>query len=51
MKQLTKEHMMMIVMTHEMGFAEEGPPQEIFHTPSDPRTQNFLRKLLEERSQ
>ena len=66
MQQLAKEHMTMVIVTHEMRFAEdvadrvifmdggvvaeEGPPEVIFHSPSDARTQNFLRKLLEERN-
>ena len=54
--------MTMIVVTHEMGFArevadrvifmadgsivEEGTPREIFDTPKEERTQNFLSKVL-----
>ena len=62
MKQLAEEHMTMIIVTHEMGFAqdvcdrvlfmdqgvvvEEGPPEVIFKNPVNERTQNFLRKHL-----
>lgn len=61
MKKLAKQGMTMVVVTHEMGFArevadrvifmdggvivEEGPPSEIFHSPKEKRTQDFLRKL------
>lgn len=63
MKKLAEEHMTMIIVTHEMGFAEsvcdrvlfmdqgvvveEGPPEVIFRNPKNERTQNFLRKHLE----
>ncbi len=62
MKQLAQEGMTMVVVTHEMGFArevadrvlfmdegivmEEGTPAEIFSNPKNPRTQDFLRKVL-----
>ncbi|GAW98801.1 amino acid ABC transporter ATP-binding protein [Secundilactobacillus mixtipabuli] len=62
MKQLAKQGMTMIVVTHEMGFAkevadrvvfvddgniqEQGTPDEIFNHPKDPRLQNFLNKVL-----
>lgn len=62
MKQLAKQGMTMIVVTHEMGFAkevadrvvfvedgniqEQGTPDEIFNHPKDPRLQNFLDKVL-----
>ena len=62
MKQLAEEGMTMVVVTHEMGFArevadrvlfmdegivmEEGTPEEIFSNPQNPRTQDFLRKVL-----
>ena len=62
MKQLAKDGMTMIVVTHEMGFArevcdrvifmddgmivEEGTPEEIFSHPKEPRTINFLNKVL-----
>ena len=62
MKQLAKEGMTMVVVTHEMGFAkevanrvifidegvikEENNPQEFFNHPKDPRLQDFLSKVL-----
>ena len=62
MKDLAKEGMTMVVVTHEMGFArevadrvifmddglivEEGPPLDIFKNPQHPRTQGFLSKIL-----
>ena len=62
MKQLAQEGTTMLVVTHEMGFAndvasrvfymdegqiiEEGPPTKIFSSPSDPRTRQFLDRLL-----
>lgn len=62
MKQLAKDGMTMIVVTHEMGFArevadrvifidegfivEEGPPSEVFGNPKNQRTINFLKKVL-----
>lgn len=62
MKQLADEGMTMIVVTHEMGFArevgtrilfmdggniaEQGTPEEIFGNPKNPRTQEFLSKVL-----
>ena len=62
MKQLAKEGMTMIVVTHEMGFArqvsnkvlfmadglieEEGTPEEIFDHPRFDRTKAFLAKVL-----
>ena len=62
MKQLAKEGMTMIVVTHEMGFArqvsnkvlfmadglieEEGTPEEIFDHPKSDRTKAFLAKVL-----
>jgi polar amino acid transport system ATP-binding protein len=62
MKQLAEEGMTMVVVTHEMGFArevgtrimfmdggviaEQGTPDEIFNHPKNPRTQEFLSKVL-----
>jgi polar amino acid transport system ATP-binding protein len=62
MKNLAKEGMTMIVVTHEMGFAkevadrvifmdegkvvEEGTPEEIFNNPREERTKSFLEKIL-----
>ena len=62
MKDLAKEGMTMVVVTHEMGFArevgdriifmdngsivEQGTPNEIFSNPKNPRTIDFLSKVL-----
>lgn len=62
MKDLAKDGMTMVVVTHEMGFAkevadrvffmeegiiyEEGTPQEIFERPKEVRTREFLSKVL-----
>jgi glutamine transport system ATP-binding protein len=62
MKQLAKEGMTMVVVTHEMGFArevgdrvmfmeqgvivEEGKPTQIFENPQQERTKSFLSKVL-----
>nr|WP_269845110.1 amino acid ABC transporter ATP-binding protein [Geothermobacter hydrogeniphilus] len=62
MKQLAKEGMTMVVVTHEMGFArevadrvlfmdagklvEEGAPEQIFSNPRHERTQLFLSQIL-----
>ena len=62
MKDLAKEGMTMVVVTHEMGFArevgdrilfmdegnivEQGTPEQIFSNPQNPRTIDFLSKLL-----
>lgn len=62
MKELAQEGITMVVVTHEMRFAEEaaskvvfmdggvvveeGTPQEIFHHPKEERTQQFLRRIL-----
>src|SRR3954451_1187375 len=61
MKQLAKEGMTMVVVTHEMGFAkevadrvifmdggyivEQGTPEAIFHQPKHERTKEFLGHL------
>jgi len=61
-KQLVRDGMTKIIVTHEMDFArevgdriifidngrivEEGPPSVIFTNPRNPRTQDFLRKIL-----
>ena len=63
MKDLAKEGMTMIVVTHEMGFArdvadrvifmadgyivEEGKPEDIFSHPKNDRTKTFLSRVLE----
>ena len=62
MKQLAKEGMTMVIVTHEMGFAREvadkiifiddgiikesGTPDQVFNHPQDPRLQDFLSKVL-----
>ena len=62
MKELAREGMTMVVVTHEMGFArevadrvifmdggyilEEGTPQEVFGHPQHARTKDFLNKVL-----
>lgn len=62
MKNLAKQGMTMVVVTHEMGFArevgdrvlfvdegriiEEGTPKEIFENPKQERTKLFLSKIL-----
>ena len=62
MKELAREGMTMVIVTHEMGFArevadrvlfmdggyivEEGTPAEVFGHPKHPRTQDFLNKVL-----
>ncbi len=62
MKNLAREGMTMVVVTHEMGFArevadrvmfmddgvilEEGTPEDIFSNPQNPRTIEFLNKVL-----
>ena len=62
MKQLAREGMTMVVVTHEMGFArevgnrvlfmadgkllEQGTPADIFGNPQNPRLQDFLSKVL-----
>lgn len=62
MKKLADEHMTMMVVTHEMGFAkevadrvifmadgeiiEEGTPSEIFDNPKSPRLVSFLQSML-----
>jgi polar amino acid transport system ATP-binding protein len=63
MKQLAREGMTMVVVTHEMGFAaevadrvvfldhgaivEQGPPREIFRTPRSDRLRSFLQTWFE----
>ncbi|MDF2505465.1 ATP-binding cassette domain-containing protein, partial [Clostridium sp.] len=62
MKQLAKDGMTMVVVTHEMGFArevgdklifmdggyivEESSPDELFNNPKAERTKEFLSKVL-----
>lgn len=62
MRGLAKDQMTMVIVTHEMGFAREvasrvifmdegniaadGTPDEIFNTPTHPRLEEFLSKIL-----
>jgi polar amino acid transport system ATP-binding protein len=62
-RELAEGGMTMLIATHEMSFArdianrvcfldagqilEEGPPQEIFQHPSEPRTRQFLERIIE----
>jgi len=62
MKELAREGMTMIVVTHEMGFArevadrvvyidegriiEDGKPEDIFYNPKNPRLRDFLSKII-----
>lgn len=62
MKELAKDGMTMVVVTHEMGFAkevadrvvfmadghvmEEGTPEEVFDNPQNERTKAFLDKVI-----
>ena len=62
MRELAKEGMTMMVVTHEMGFArevadrviyihegqivEEGKPEDVFDNPQNERTQAFLSRVL-----
>ena len=62
MRLLSSEGMTMIVVTHEMRFAREvsdrvafmhqgriheiGPPEQVFDTPHQPETVNFLKSVL-----
>ena len=62
MRELARSGMTMLVVTHEMGFArdvadrvifmdegrivEEGTPEEIFSSPREERTRNFLHRIL-----
>jgi polar amino acid transport system ATP-binding protein len=63
MKELAREGMTMVVVTHEMGFAAQvadrvvfidkgeiavsGPPEEIFRNPAQPRLRQFLQNYLD----
>lgn len=60
---LKDDGMTMVIATHEMGFArdvadqvcfldqgrilEHGPPEQIFSSPSEPRTEQFLQRIIE----
>jgi polar amino acid transport system ATP-binding protein len=61
-KELADEGMTMLIATHEMGFArdiadrvcflddgrilEQGPPEQIFTSPENPRTRQFLQRII-----
>ena len=61
-RELAAGGMTMIIATHEMGFArdiasrvcflddgrilEEGPPDQIFSSPAEPRTRRFLERVI-----
>ncbi|HBN12985.1 MAG TPA: amino acid ABC transporter ATP-binding protein, partial [Clostridiales bacterium] len=61
-KELADDGMTMVIVTHEMSFArevatrvlfmddgkilEEGPPEQIFNSPQNPRLKEFLSKVL-----
>jgi polar amino acid transport system ATP-binding protein len=63
MRRLAQEGMTMLVVTHEMGFArevadrvvfmdagvvvEEGPAEHVISAPTQPRTKEFLRRVLD----
>jgi polar amino acid transport system ATP-binding protein len=62
-KELAREGMTMLIATHEMSFArdiadricfleaghilEQGPPNKIFNSPENPRTRQFLARIIE----
>ena len=62
-RELAAEGMTMVIATHEMGFArdvanrvcfldagvilEQGPPDAIFRDPQEPRTQQFLQRIID----
>ena len=62
-RELAGSGMTMLIATHEMGFArdvanrvcfldqgsllEEGPPEQIFSSPREPRTQQFLQRVVD----
>ena len=61
-RELAEGGMTMLIATHEMGFArdianrvcfldagvilEQGPPEAIFSAPSEPRTRQFLDRII-----
>lgn len=63
MEELARSGMTMLVVTHEMGFArtvadeiifmekgvivEQGPPEQLFRSPKQPRTAEFLRRITD----
>ncbi len=64
MKQLAKEHMTMVIVTHDLRFAEDvsdhvvfmadgyvveaGPPEQLFRNPQKPKTKSFLHQVFDE---
>ena len=62
-RELAAGGMTMLIATHEMGFAreiadrvcfldagvilEQGPPEQIFSRPKEPRTQQFLQRIVQ----
>jgi polar amino acid transport system ATP-binding protein len=62
-RELAAGGMTMLIATHEMGFArdiadricfldegvilEQGPPEQILTEPKEPRTQQFLQRIIE----
>jgi len=62
-RELAAGGMTMLIATHEMGFArdiahrvcfldegvllEQGPPEQIFSSPREERTQQFLQRIIE----
>jgi polar amino acid transport system ATP-binding protein len=62
-RELAESGMTMVIATHEMGFArqiadricflyqgvilEQGPPEQIFGSPREERTQAFLKRIIE----
>jgi polar amino acid transport system ATP-binding protein len=62
-RELAASGMTMLIATHEMSFArdsadricfldagvilEEGPPKQLLTRPSEPRTQQFLQRIIE----
>jgi polar amino acid transport system ATP-binding protein len=62
-RELAAEGMTMLIATHEMSFArdvahrvcfldagvilEQGPPEQIFNSPREPRTQQFLERIVQ----
>ena len=62
-RELAEGGMTMLIATHEMGFArdianrvcflddgvilEQGPPEQIFSSPEQPRTRQFLDRIIE----
>jgi len=62
-RELAAAGMTMVIATHEMGFArdiaarvcfldegvilEQGPPEQLFTAPTEPRTQQFLQRIIQ----